>query len=293
MIVCSKRVFLNVLTQLMDANSLINANYYIADQPTRNGIAMFNDGVSIDGEGTYHIDNSVTSVPTLNPYHVHYGDDTMSPLKLMSQLMYDVSGKSIEQMYREQLMNNDSLMRMYKFLYGNRSKGNGLRILIFVNDNSVSMIHVACEIISDLFGEDIVFLDKQYRNDIKGQIQYKGNQAKAMQVIQELNNYKMIADIKDITSNYQYGFGGMNNMEVYFNTFDVPQLFYIYEKLFPNEPLQPGNYTKDHIVHIITRKIAHACPQQVEMGNLMIPSFADMADLYNNISDDELMTIHE
>ena len=32
MIFCSRRVFLNVVTQLMDGPTLLNANYFIVDQ---------------------------------------------------------------------------------------------------------------------------------------------------------------------------------------------------------------------------------------------------------------------
>lgn len=294
MIVCSKRVFLNVLTQLMDANTLINANYYIADQATRNGIAQMSDNITIDGEGTYRIDNTVaTSSVSLNPYHINYGDGTLSPLALLSQLVLEQTGKDVETMFKEKLMCNDSLICTFNFLYANKPKGNGLRILLYVNDSIVPFIHIVCEYLSNLFGEDIMFIDKQYRNDIIGRVQYTGNQQKAQQVFREIMDYKMMKDIIDLGSNYQYGFGDTHNLEEYFESYSVPQMFYVYEKLFPNEPLPIGNYTKDHMLHILTRKLMHAFPQQTTMQNLMIPSFADMSSLYNNISDDEMMCIHE
>jgi hypothetical protein len=144
-----------------------------------------------------------------------------------------------------------------------------------------------------MFGEDLIFVDKQYRNDIKGQVYYTGDKQKAVQVINEIRDYQMMKGIIDLASNYQYGCGNMLNLEQYFNAFTVPQLFYAYEKLFPSEPLTPGNYTKEHMIYIITRKLAHAFPQTYQMDNLMIPSFADMSALYNNVSDEELMSVHE
>lgn len=293
MIVCSKRVFLNILTQLMDVNTLINANYYIADQTTRNGIAQFSDNISINGDGEYFIKHETTTGATLNPYHIHYGDDTLSPLSLMSQLMFEQTGKSVDQLFKEKLLCNDSLANTYNFLYADKSKGNGLRIMIFVNESCVPYIHIVCEYVSELFGEDITFVDKQYRGNIPGQFQYTGNKYKASQILQEIMDYKMLRDVQDISNNYQYGFGGITNLEVFFAGMSVPKLFYMYERIFPNEPLPVGNYTKEHMIHIITRKLMHAYPQMAGVENLMIPSFADMSSLYNEISDEELMEVHE
>lgn len=294
MIVCSKRVFLNILTQMMDANTLINANYYIADQPSRNGIAQMNDNISLNEDGMYVLKHdTVPTGATLNPYHIIYGEDVLSPLTLMSQVMLEKTGKSIEDMFRSVLMNNDALLKTYHFLYHEKPKGNGLRFLLFVNDSCVPFIHIVCEYITSMFGEDLIFVDKQYRNDIKGQVYYTGDKQKAVQVINEIRDYQMMKGIIDLASNYQYGCGNMLNLEQYFNAFTVPQLFYAYEKLFPSEPLAPGNYTKEHMIYIITRKLAHAFPQKYQMDNLMIPSFADMSALYNNVSDEELMSVHE
>ena len=292
MIVCSKRAFLNILTQLMDVNTLLNANYYIADQTTRNGLAQLSDNITMNEDGCYTINSVVTSSPTLNPYHILYNGDTLSPVAIMSQLLLDNTGKSVESMFKQQLMNNDSLTHVYDFLYKDKPKGNGLRILMFVNDSTVPYIHIVCEYIAEFFGEDITFIDKQYRNDIIGQVQYQGNKQKALQVFQEIRDYQLMKSIIDIASNYQYGFNDDTNIETFFSSMDVPQMFYTYEKLFPNEPLPVGNYTKDHIQHIIISKLKHAFPQQSGLSNLMIPSFMDMASLYNGISDEELMSTH-
>jgi hypothetical protein len=207
--------------------------------------------------------------------------------------MFEQTGKSVDQLFKEKLLCNDSLANTYNFLYANKDKGNGLRIMIFVNESCVPYIHIVCEYVSELFGEDITFVDKQYRGNIPGQFQYTGNKYKASQILKEIMDYKMLRDVQDISNNYQYGFGGSTNLEVFFSGMSVPKLFYMYERIFPNEPLPVGNYTKEHMIHIITRKLMHAYPQMVGVENLMIPSFADMSSLYNEISDEELMEVHE
>ena len=290
MIVCSKRVYLNILTQLLDVNTLLNANYYIADQTTRNGLAQLSDNITMNEDGCYTINPVVINVPAMHPYHILYNGDVLSPIALMSQLMLDNTGQSVESMFKQQLMNNDSLTHVYDFMYKDKPKGNGLRILLFVNDSSTPYIHIVCEYLSEFFGEDITFIDKQYRNDIIGQVQYQGNKQRAMQVFREIRDYQLLKSIVDLASNYQYGFNDNTNLDTFFETMEVPQLFYTYERLFPNEPLPVGNYTKDHMMHIITSKLQHIFPQQNGLSNLMIPSFADMASLYNGISDEEIMS---
>jgi hypothetical protein len=37
---------------------------------------------------------------------------------------------------------------------------------------------------------------------------------------------------------------------------EVPKLFYVYEQLFPYEPLPAGNYSKEQIITIIAGKAA-------------------------------------
>ena len=274
----------------MDVNTLINANYYIADQTTRNGLAQISDNIAMGEDGCYTINSVITNTPTLNPYHILYNGDVLSPVALMSRLLLDNTGESVESLFKQQLMNNDSLIAAYDFLYKDKPKGNGLRILMFVNDSATQYIHIVCEYIAEFFGEDITFVDRQYRNDIIGQVQYRGNKQKAVQVLHEIRDYQLLKSITDLASNYQYGFNDNTNLTEFFDVMEVPQLFYTYEKLFPNEPLPAGSYTKDHITHIIISKLKHLFPQQHGLSNLMIPSFADMASLYNGISDEEIVS---
>ena len=285
MIVCSKRAYLNILTQLMDATTLINANYYIADQTLRGTEMHVADQMNIDEDGGYVLQH--VSRPTLNPFHIHYGDGSLSPTALMSELLYeDNTSIGIEQRFINHLMKEDTLANVYTYLYGDKSRGNGLRIFMFASDSNVYLLHVVCEYISRVFGEDIKFIDKIYRNDIKGFVNYTGNKANAAMMIKRIRDYKLMKDISDIAANYQYGYGSIENLEVYFETFDIDALFYIYEKLFPHEPLTPGRYEKERMVHIITRKIAQQCPQKVS-NNLSV-ELENILKMYGGVSDEEI-----
>ena len=292
MIVCSKRAFLNILTQLMDANMLLNANYYIADQVSRNGLATIGSTFDINDDGGYVINNSVKPVaPSLNPYHVNYGTGDLSPEQILSHTLAGVTKQPPSVMFKNKLLTKDCMISTYRFL-AQSPKGNGLQIMIFVNDASIPYVYIVCEYLSQLFGFDITFVDKQYRNDIPGYVEYKGNRDKAREVERNIREWMLLNDIMDVSSNYQYGYGGAENIKTFLRTFDVPELFHIHDLIFINDRLEPGNYDKERIVHIIASKLMSAFPKMAD-SNLMINSLSDMIASYNEVSDDELMSIHE
>lgn len=287
MIVCSKRVFLNVLTQLMDANTLLNANYYIADQSTRNGYVRVDDQLVMNDDGDYELRSGVQSVSTLSTYNIIYGDNQLSPESLISLIVSDMAHGNPFDNFKRQLLNPETVAATYRFLYNHPPKGNGLKILIYAKDQHATFMHIVCEYLSNLFGDDITFLDMYYRKDIPGKTTYVGNKQHGAQMFEYIRNYIMMKDIHDISTAYQHGYGSDTNLQAYFSTFSVPEMFGIYEKLWPSDPLPPGNYTKEHITHIITSRLKSAYPRQ-GLANLMIPSFEDMASLYDGISDEEI-----
>ena len=184
MIVCTKRAFLNVLTQLMDANTLINANYFIADQCSSQGLATIGDSIDINDDGGYVIKAAVNSVHrSLHPYHIHYApSQVLSPAGLSARVMADLTNASVEEMFKNSLLGVDGMIDTYNFLRMHKIRGNGLKIMIYTSDMSAEYLHIVCEYLSSLFGEDIIFLDKKYRNDIKGQVEYKGDRIKCKEV---------------------------------------------------------------------------------------------------------------
>lgn len=293
MIVCSKRAFLNILTQIMDAKTLLNANYYIADQTSRNGIATIGSTFDINDDGGYVLRNDVQPVvPSLNPYHVSYGTGDLSPSQIMSHVLAGVSNQPPEVMFKRKLLEREVMISTYKFLFGSTPKGNGLQIMIFVNDSSIPLVYIVCEYLANLFGQDITFIDKQYRNDIRGNVEYKGDKATFVDVEKNIRDWMLINDIYDVSSNFQYGYGGAENIKVFLRTFEVPDLFYIHDRIFPDDRLEPGNYDKERMVYIIANKLMQAFPKAAE-SNLMINSLEDMIGLYDGISDDELMSVRE
>lgn len=291
MIVCSKRAFLNVLTQLLSKDELLSANYYIADQANRNGIVRTDDMLTLNDDGEYVLQTAVKSqAPTLNPYNIIYGDNIISPASCISLVLSDMANGTPFDCYKSHLLANDTMISMYRLLHKTKVRGNGLKIMIFAVDNHAEMMHIMCEYLSEMFGEDITFLDKYYRNDIPGKTTYIGNKQHADIVLRYIEEMILISDIHDMAISYQGGYGGDANLDAYLNAFEIPQLFHIYETIWGNNPLPPGDYTKERIIHIIKSRIKSEFPKKFMFPNLMIPSLDEMVEMYNNVSDEETMS---
>ena len=297
MIVVSKRAFLNILTQLMDAQSLVDANYYIADQLSRDGNVIADETYMRNPDGQLTIQPTVRQYTSssVSPYHLTYGTDSLSPASLNSQIVQDTYGQPPHVVFAKYLRTPQVMIDTYNTLYAKKPVGNGLRILIFERDDSVPFIHVVCEYLSELFGEDITFIDRIYRNDIPGFQQYTGNKMNAVKTFQQIRENQLLLDIQNLVTTFQYGSASRANLEVYFDAFELPALFHIYEILFPNDPLPPGQYTKDQMVYTITSRIVAQVPRTAlsnMMVNMGVDDVDDIGALFDSISDEELMTQH-
>jgi hypothetical protein len=117
----------------------------------------------------------------------------------------------------------------------------------------------------------------------------------AVKTFQQIRENQLLLDIQNLVTTFQYGSASKANLEVYFDAFELPALFHIYEMLFPNDPLPPGQYTKDQMVYTITSRIVAQVPRTAlsnMMVNMGVDDVDDIGALFDSISDEELMTQH-
>jgi hypothetical protein len=272
MIVTSKRVFINVLAQFMTPMDLLNASYYIVDVNDTSGSRL-----RFDKEVIYHDDGTqeIVSKPSttmmgsgLSRFNIIYGDGWLDPTWAINQTTLNVVGvgstkhkhEDPVQVYVNRLEEPATIIGVRDWLYGklnNPNRGRGLRILIINDEDIVKQFgHVMCCYLSEYFGEDITFLDPKYRPQlVKGQIEYRGNRQFSNKILHDLGDYDMMMKITGLISQGGYDMD-MNNLTAFLECMKMQDLFYVYEKLFPYEPLPAGNYTKDQITKIITGKCA-------------------------------------
>ncbi|MBO4735473.1 MAG: hypothetical protein J5614_03675 [Paludibacteraceae bacterium] len=297
MIMCSKRVFLNVLTQLMDLNSLLNANYFILDaRPTvgstgvpwdeNSGLPKLNEYGELCYDSTPSLD--FTRGSTMTKYFIKY-EDVLNPAPYLTILQAGIHNDYSTPMekYKSYLMQTDTQIAVYQFLFMSKLQGNGLQILIMTDDQSMEDFgDLIAQYLSQVFGADITFLDPKYRPKTRGQLQYSGNKAFAEKHIRELRDVQMLANFQQAVSSARFG-NATNNLMQFLNPMEFEQLIYLYNKLFPEAPLQPGRYTTDHIKRIIIGRVLQSIgvDGKEDMWDVPWSAFDEMAGLYSPEAD--------
>lgn len=272
----SKRVFLNVLCPLMDKSVLLNANYYIADVTSPNRLSDTVDSFEYDGDGCLKRSNTTGRIHTTS-YNIQYGDGCLNPAPYITDLLaFNSKNMTCEQRFVNTLSEYSIMKAIYEQIYAPRRRGNGILIIIFcIDDNVVNFGHVIATHLAYNFGEDIRFLDPQYRPYVKGQSEYKGNQERAKIVLHDLEDSMFMMNFLQCVT-----FGveeGINNMTAYMANFTTRDAIRLYELLFPNDPLPAGNYKCEDVKEIIISRM-------IDSQRSMQPRFSvqtyDATDLY-------------
>lgn len=305
MILCSKLVFLNVVTQLLDYDTLLNANYFIVDRTLSTGdygdsgsgqyaqiaanaphLNQFGELVygddddtnsNLDGLLDFSFDDDRTTSNTsktragLHPYHIHYVDifGTSQYYTMAVTEIQKAFQDPVDVLIRD-LNHTQKLKNVYQSIYQEPLEGNGLQILIMYDDYGCQQYGgIIASYLAELFGSDVMFIDAQYRAKTNGQVFYKGNQARARAFVQSLRDQITIDAIKSTVQSAAFG-SCMNNLEQLFNnkTITIEDMFRVYNLLFPNDPLPVGEYTLDQIKMIVIKRVMHAAGKTGETKSL-------------------------
>ena len=239
----------------MSKDKLLNANYYMLDQLNNNyhmNNVKFNESDQIvpDDIPDLSFDSG------LSKYNINIPSSSLlDPAPFETNLL--VSGgnnvDTVVSKFVKSLNQPDTLLMVYDFLFRKKTKGNNLQIVMCNCDDTIIRYgHLMCQYLSHNFGCDIIFVDAQYRQrDLVGQPNYVGNKANAEKIIKEIRDF-------DIKSKFlQMVQGGVridntaNNLTTWLAQFDFHNLVYIYNLLWPDDPLPPDNYTVERMIQII------------------------------------------
>lgn len=295
MILCSKRVFLNVLTQLWTRELLLNANYYILDptfvSPSRKLVAngdkfeTFNDSVT------------QTAFAGASGYHIHYIEGNLLNPSVYETTLLQSDGNATEaDVYRMVIneLNKDSTRwGIHSSLFEKEPGGNKIQICIYNRDSTIADYgNLICQYLAYNFGCDIVFLDYMCKDNIQGQLFYQGNKENAVRTISYLRDYNLIEDFKQNLTTSSFT-SRSSNIQVWLRHVEWDQLLHLYGLLFPNDPLPPGEYTDEMLKKIIVGKCTEGMPtfeRQTAVGNLIYSTtdlFGDILDQYDSSDEDE------
>lgn len=275
MIVTSKRCYLNILTQLMDVDTLLNANYYIADvrAPERGSVDLM-ERMAFNEYGQLVVENNVSSsIPpsSIGKYYINYGNGELDPTPFTTNTLVGIGETCVDPYERfiNHLNNTETMISTYNFLFRKELRGNGLQILIFNDDLIVEeYLDIVCNYLAKNFGCDITFIDPLYRPSVKGQAQYVGDKVYAEKTINDLRDAQLLIDFNTVVTQNSMG-DCVNNLINYLGAFDAYQIVHLYNLLFPNDPLPPDNYTVDHIKQIIIGRVSQDMPK-TSFNNLFL-----------------------
>lgn len=266
MILCSKIAFLNVLTQLMDYDTLLGSTYYTPDA----GIMAQSRGRAVNLGETYKFDASGSLVQettnlsgsTMTQFNIYSYCPTLDPLVFSNHISFDIAGANTqEEIFINSLKKDDSLLAVYKwFVKQVPDNDASMRILMYENHKTLWKYGaIIADYMSSMFGFDVIYIDRIYNPHIPGNKMYSGNAENAKRLIEYLSKKEIEEQFNNVNTLFGSGELGsdepLNNLNTLLFDKNFPELLRIYQTLFPNEPLPAGNYTETRMREIITGKL--------------------------------------
>ena len=299
MIVCSKRVFLNVVTQMFPADVLLTADYYLPDSGS--GTKTFvNNSTGINEHGqVYRSSQTVSNTDeAMGPYLIKKNDVLDITPYLVKVIVGTSDGDFVDptEQYIEHLNQPDVLWAVYNFLFRKQLSGNGLQIMIFDDHKTLWKYgNIICQYLSINFGCDITYVDKAVVDICDGQEKYIGNKQRATEMIKFASDYDTLTNFNQSVSMSQ-AYGTDSNIMNYLRGLECDELCYLHDLLFPDAKLPPGNYTDEHVRQIICGRVmdsvgfksglGEAAKNQV-FSNLMIHDWQSVLDEFNTAETPE------
>lgn len=240
MIFTSKRCFLNVLTQMLTADQLIHANYFIGDSKSQIG-GLRPQRVNINSDGSTYYDNTPHSA--FNAYEIHVSD-VFNLDKECTALMTGYTEESTKDKEIQDYLNNPkTFLTVYNFLFREPLKHSSLQILMLEDDsNTMRYGNMICQYLSYNFGVDITYIDPLFRKRAIGQSKYVGNRQVGMKTISDIKDYSVLKQFEDHVTT-ALAMNSVSNLKEYLHGFTREELIRLWFLLFPNAPLPPGNDT--------------------------------------------------
>ena len=256
----SKRVFLNVVCPLTKKETLLNANYYIADCQIER---IHDEDMSYNEDGQLEDHSSDRGYIRPSMFNITYGNGCLNPGPFITTFM--TNGRKDAASINEVIVNTMSqylnMIAIQEQIYLQQRRGNGLLFIIFYSEDNVwNFGGLISSFLAENFGEDVTFVDAKYHPQAKGQYEYIGNLANARKVGRELNDAQMMNEFLATVSHFADTEGAVENMMAHLQKFNVPDLIKLYGLLWPDDPLPQAYYTTAQLKEIIIGKMIEHPP---------------------------------
>ena len=247
----------------MDANTLLNATYYMVDSKSASGNINVDESLRYDENGNLVVVNNTNmcGISMPSPYHINYSNGELDPTPYTTSLMTldDVNDSQVK-IFKKYLDNPSTATGVYNWLFKNKLKGNQLQILIISDDiNTKKFGNIICDYLSNNFGVDVTFIDPKFRPNVPGKEFYPGNKDRARTFIKETLNFDLLTRFDQALSQCG-GPESVSNLVVFLNSLDSMSLVKLYRLIFPNEDLPHGVYPIEHLKQVIIGKVSKNIP---------------------------------
>ena len=264
----------------MTREQLIDAQYYIADKISKVNTddLPFTD---IDSDGCYtnkreeSNSHEIPGVEQASPFCVGYANErtnlSMQPLLTSQNIDIDKISKSKDprDRYFARITNEEFMVALWSNVISNIRKDK-LFIMIFMDEPTVRYgADMVCNLFADAFGQDITFIDPQYRPHVHGRVTYVGNKQKAEQVILNIRRKIRIGAFMAAMAQSNVESNDIN-LETFMSAYTrIEDIIDLYNSLWPDDTLPAGNYTVADVKELIIRRaMDERSPSQQRLPNL-------------------------
>lgn len=276
MIVTSIRCYLNILTQFMTREQLLDAQYYVADKTSRK--LPFSNSMKWNMETGQYEEVEENDVESASPYLVEYAPEAcnmnMSIFMTDANIDIDKISKSKDPRARFQaaISQPEFLMSVYQKIIRNIRKDK-LFIMIFLDEPTVRYgAGLVCEMLSRDFGQDVTFIDPQYRPYVQGRVSYVGNKQNGEIVMDRLRKSSLCTGFID-AMNHTVDTGKLDNIHTFLDSTceEITDSIYLYNSLWPDDPLPPGRYTNGELKEMLIQRALDERPVSAQnMSNMSV-----------------------
>lgn len=250
MILTSLRCYLNCLVPMTDKDILLRSTYYMIDID----VATADRG----GDVVFSTDGALERVEKMNNNYRVFSCHQLNPIPHTSDIgCIDMPGgptiKNKQKLYLDHLMNSNTRVKVFNDLFNTNKRTDYPIILIMYDEHTtVDFGHMIAMYLSNVFGEDIDFLDPTLRADVPGNRdgKYVGNKQQGYLTRKQCKHDKLMNDLRYMLDEHSRE-STISNYTNLFAGYTVQDLIEIYNQLFPEKPLQFGYYTYEDMLNIL------------------------------------------
>ena len=271
----------------MTREQLLDAQYYIADKTSRK--LPFKSSLQWNQETNQYEQVDEKDVEdSASPYLIEYSPEAcnMNMSIFMTDANIDIDkishSKDPRARFFAAISQPEFQMSFYQKVIRNIRKDK-LFIMIFMDEPTVRYgAGMVCDMLSKDFGQDVTFVDPQYRPYVQGRVSYVGDKQRGEIVMDNLRKSALCTGFVE-AMNHTVDVSNLTNVMTFLNSMceEITDSIYLYNSLWPDDPLPAGNYTNGQVKELIIQRALDERPASAQnMSNLSVQDDDNASYMY-------------